>query len=74
VRKLMTADPDAIVWVLSSVELLSVLARLARQTPQLAEVMPGVRLDALELFRHGPPSRTSRACAAGPSGSWACTR
>jgi uncharacterized protein len=50
-RKLVAADPDVIVWVLSSVELLSVLGRLGRQTPELADLLPGVRLDAMDLFR-----------------------
>jgi len=51
-RRLIAADPDAIVWILSGVELLSVLGRLGRQTPELADRMPGVRLDAMDLFRH----------------------
>jgi predicted nucleic acid-binding protein len=51
-HQLIAADPDAIVWFLSSVELLSVLGRIGRQTADLADLMPGVRLDAMELFRH----------------------
>jgi uncharacterized protein len=50
-RELIAADPDVVVWVLSGVELLSVLARLGRQAPELADVLPGVRLDAMDLFR-----------------------
>ncbi|CAN5363436.1 hypothetical protein BH23ACI1_BH23ACI1_25230 [soil metagenome] len=51
-RQMMAADPDVIVWMLSSIELLSVLGRLGRQTPALADLLPGVRLDAMDLFRH----------------------
>jgi uncharacterized protein len=51
-REHVAADPDVIVWILSSVELLSVLGRLGRQTPELADLLPGVRLDAMDLFRH----------------------
>jgi predicted nucleic acid-binding protein len=51
-RGLVAADPDVIVWTLSSVEMLSVLGRVGRQTPALADLLPGVRLDAIELFRH----------------------
>lgn len=51
-RDLAASDPDVIVWTLSSVELLSVLGRLGRRTPELADLLPGVRLDAMDLFRH----------------------
>ena len=51
-RALVAADPDVIVWTFSSVELLSVFGRLGRQTPALADLLPGVRLDAMDLFRH----------------------
>jgi uncharacterized protein len=51
-RELAAADPDVIVWMLSSVELLSVMGRLGRQTPELADLLPGLRLDAMDLFRH----------------------
>jgi uncharacterized protein len=51
-RELVAKDPDVIIWILSSVELLSMLGRLGRQTPELADLLPGVRLDAMDLFRH----------------------
>lgn len=43
-------DPDVIVWMLTSVELLSVLGRLGRSSKGLADVLPGVRHDAMALF------------------------
>jgi hypothetical protein len=49
IRQLMSRDPDVVVWMLTGVELLSVLGRLGRATPELAAVLPGVRLDAMEL-------------------------
>lgn len=51
-RDLVAADPDVVVWMLSSVELLSVLGRLGRQTTALDDLLPSVRLDAIDLFRH----------------------
>jgi predicted nucleic acid-binding protein len=51
VRRLLTNDPDVVVWMLTSVELLSTLGRLGRAAPELADLLPGVRLDALDLFR-----------------------
>ena len=35
----------------ASVELLSVLGRLGRVSPGLADLLPGVRLDAMDLFK-----------------------
>jgi hypothetical protein len=43
-------DPDVIVWMLTSVEVLSVLGRLGRSSKGLADVLPGVRHDATTLF------------------------
>lgn len=51
-RELIAADPDVIVWMLSSVELLSVLGRIGRQARSLADLLPTVRLDTMDLFRH----------------------
>ncbi len=51
VVRLLTDDGDVVVWMLTSVELLSTLGRLGRAVPDLADVLPGVRLDALDLFR-----------------------
>ncbi len=51
VRSLLTDDRDVVVWMLTSVELLSTLGRLGRAAPDLADLLPGVRLEAMELFR-----------------------
>ena len=51
VSRLLADDHDVVVWMLTSVELLSTLGRLGRAVPDLADLLPGVRLDALDLFR-----------------------
>jgi predicted nucleic acid-binding protein len=51
VARLLTDDGDVVVWMLTGVELLSTLGRLGRAAPELADLLPGVRLDALDLFR-----------------------
>lgn len=43
-------DPDVVVWTLTGVELLSVFARLSRSSTGLADLLPGIRHDAMELF------------------------
>jgi uncharacterized protein len=43
-------DPDVIVWMLTGVELLSVLGRLGRSSSGLADLLPGIRHDAMALF------------------------
>lgn len=50
IRALIAEDRDLVVWMLTSVELLSVLARLGRTCEGLEDVLPGVRLDVMELF------------------------
>ncbi len=50
-RALVARDHDVIVWMLTSVELLSTLARLGRATEELADLLPGVRHDAMDLIR-----------------------
>ena len=50
VVRLLADDADVVVWMLTSVELLSTLGRLGRAVPDLSDLLPGVRLDALELF------------------------
>jgi predicted nucleic acid-binding protein len=51
VRRLLADDHDVIVWMLTSIELLSTLGRLGRAAPDLMDVLPGVRLDVMDLFR-----------------------
>ena len=55
VRQILTRDRDVLVWMLTSVELLSVFGRLGRVTSDLDDVLPGVRLDAMDLFRRWMP-------------------
>ena len=50
-RAILARDPEVLVWMLTSVELLSVIGRLGRLSPALADLMPGVRLDAADLFK-----------------------
>ncbi len=50
-RAVLARDRDVVVWMLTSVELLSTLGRLGRAASALTDVLPGVRLDAMELFQ-----------------------
>jgi predicted nucleic acid-binding protein len=50
VRRLLSRDREAIVWMFTSVELLSTLGRLGRISDGLADLMPGVRVEAMDLF------------------------
>jgi predicted nucleic acid-binding protein len=52
VRQLLIEDSGVLVWTLTSVELLSTLGRLSRQTEELADLLPGMRALALDLLRH----------------------
>lgn len=49
--RLVGDDPDVVVWVLTSVELLSMLARVERSSDGLEDLLSGVRRDALERIR-----------------------
>jgi predicted nucleic acid-binding protein len=49
-RTLLGDDPDVVVWMLTSVELLSTLGRLGRSSSGLEDILPGVRFDAMALF------------------------
>ena len=51
IRDLLARDPDVIVWTLTSVELLSTLARLGRMAPELDDLLPAVRLEVMEMFQ-----------------------
>lgn len=50
-RRVLARDADVVVWMLTSVELLSTLGRLGRMSPELADLLPGVRLEAMDLFK-----------------------
>lgn len=49
-RAHLTEDRHVIVWTLTSVELLSTLGRLGRQTSELADLLPAARAGAMQLF------------------------
>jgi predicted nucleic acid-binding protein len=49
-QRLLSSDRDVVVWMLTSVELLSTLGRLGRMTPDLADLLPGARLEVMDLF------------------------
>jgi len=51
-RGILARDRDVVVWMLTSVELLSTLGRLGRASGEaLSDVLPGARLDAMDLFK-----------------------
>jgi len=50
-RALLARDHDVVVWMLTSVELLSTLGRLGRTSPDLTDLLPGVRLDVMTLVK-----------------------
>lgn len=54
-RRLAAADEAPVVWMLSSVELLSALARVERTSRGLDDLLSGVRRDAIELVRRCRP-------------------
>ncbi|RPJ81830.1 MAG: PIN domain-containing protein, partial [Acidobacteria bacterium] len=54
-RLLLRRDPDVIVWMLSSVEVLSAIARLQRRSEGLQDLLHGVRLEVLERWRQWSP-------------------
>ena len=49
VRHLLLRDSDVLLWTLTSVELLSALGRLSRQTAELGDLLPAMRAQAVEL-------------------------
>jgi hypothetical protein len=51
VRQVVSDDHDLVVWMLTSVELLSALGRLGRQAAGLEDVLASLRADALNLIR-----------------------
>jgi len=49
VRQLLSRDRDLVVWMLTSVELLSAFGRLGRQAAGLEDILPGLRADAIDF-------------------------
>lgn len=54
-RPLVNEDEDVVVWMLTSVELLSMIARLDRTATGLEDLLTGVRRDAIERVRRCHP-------------------
>jgi predicted nucleic acid-binding protein len=54
-RRLAREDDEAVVWALSSVELLSALARVGRSSRGLDDLLGGIRRNALDLVRRCRP-------------------
>ncbi len=52
IRRLLAQDAEVVVWMLTSVELLSVLGRLGRTATSLDDLIPTLRSDATSLLRH----------------------
>jgi predicted nucleic acid-binding protein len=50
IRELLVQDRDVLVWMLTSVELLSTLGRLGRTSRELSDVLPSARVEVMELF------------------------
>jgi predicted nucleic acid-binding protein len=50
-RRLLAQDRDVIVWMFTSVELLSTLGRLGRLSKGLEDVLPSARAEVLDLFK-----------------------
>lgn len=51
-QRLLSQDPEVVVWMLTSVELLSTFGRLGRLSEGLADLLPSARAEALDLFKH----------------------
>jgi predicted nucleic acid-binding protein len=49
--RLVADDPDVVVWMLTSVELLSMIARVERSSEGLDDLLAGVRRDAVDRVR-----------------------
>jgi hypothetical protein len=74
VRRLLADDRDVVVWMLTSVELLSTLGRLGRAAPGLADVLPESGLMRWTCSEDGRPSAMWRVCGGAPNGSSASIR
>lgn len=51
-RDLLSSDREVIVWMFTSVELLSALGRLGRIAAEIDDLLPSIRSEALELIGH----------------------
>ena len=50
-RAVLRDDPEIVVWMMTSVELLSALGRLGRQVPEVADLVATMRFEALNLVK-----------------------
>jgi len=48
-RRLLASDRDVVIWMMTGVELLSALGRVGRTSQALADLLPGVRADVMDL-------------------------
>jgi len=48
-RQLLARDRDVVVWMMTSVEILSALGRVGRMSTELADLLPGTRADVIDL-------------------------
>lgn len=53
--RLVAEDPDVVVWLFTSVELLSMIARIERSSKGLDDLLDGLRRDAVERLRRCHP-------------------
>ena len=51
-RDLVSRDGEVVIWMLTSVELLSTLGRLGRMADELEDVLPTARAEVMDLCRH----------------------
>jgi hypothetical protein len=51
IQELLTGDPDAIVWMLTGVELQSAVGRLGRSAAGIDDLVPALRNDARQLVK-----------------------
>lgn len=49
VRQMFVSDPEVVIWMLTSVELLSAIGRLGRRAAGIDDLVPALRSEALEL-------------------------
>jgi predicted nucleic acid-binding protein len=48
-RRMLARDRDVVVWMMTSVEILSALGRVGRMSSELADLLPGARADVMDL-------------------------
>lgn len=51
-RQLLAGDPEIVIWMFSGIEVLSAIGRLARRSREVDDLIPGIRLEALDLIRN----------------------